>query len=569
MRLRIYKLIFFSFFLSLSLVLFFVQVVRGGYFYNLSLRNSIRLISQDPWRGRILDRDNNIIADSALSFDAVIIPQDVKNKNFVFQMLSGFLSITPDALAKLYSRGYLNPFTPVPMAKGIAKTTAIALEEASFDLPGVSVELNVKRFYPHGAVLSHVLGYMGEIDKSRITQMKDYGYDIKDKVGYSGLEERFDIYLKGEKGGQQVEVDNRGRQVRLLGYKPPFKGKDVQLTIDLELQEIADKLLQGKRGAFVLLDVSTGAVLVMSSAPAFDPNVFVGRTDKNTMNYYLRSPAAPLFNRAVDGQFPPGSVFKVVTATAALKTKKVSLSTTFVCNGQLKVGNRYFKCWAVHGPQDFYHAMAHSCDVYFYSLGLLAGADGLTQTAHDYGLSFSTGIDLLQESSGFIPSKIWKRLSRFEGWYDGDTANFSIGQGYVLATPLQLARMMAVVGNGGYLVEPYLTQAIDGEVMIHKEPKKTKLAPEFLNLMKEALRFPVREESGTAHTIDVPGLEICGKTGTAQVRGQESHGWVAGFFPKSKPRYAFCIILENAGSSHYACQLGKEFLEEALRRKKI
>ncbi len=569
MRVSTYSLILFLSLCVLALGLFFVQVVSGGRFYELSLRNTIRLIPEEPYRGRIFDRYGNLMADNILSFDAVIIPQELKDKEAVFKRLGEALGIDETLVAKKYERGYLNPFTPVCIQPGINKDMAITLEEKKFDLKGIAVDLNSRRFYPNGSSASHVLGYIGEIDKSRISRLKEYGYDLKDKMGYSGLEEKLDIFLRGEKGGQQIEVDNRGRQVRLLGYRPPQIGKDVQLTIDLEMQRISDQLLFGKKGAIVIMDVHTGDIVVLSSAPAFDPNVFVDRKDKKALNYFLGSEDAPLLNRAANGQFPPGSVFKIVTAAAALKTKKVSARTTYVCTGSLKVGNRYFKCWAEHGPQDFYQAMAHSCDVYFYHIGITAGADLLANTSHEFGFGSFTGIDLPQESQGFIPSRLWKRISRFENWYDGDTVNFSIGQGYVLTTPLQLTRMMAIVANGGYLVVPRLTRAIAGVDIPLKESKKIKIPKEYLDLIRKALREPVLQETGTAHSLDVQGLDICAKTGTAQVRGKESHAWVAGFFPENDPKYAFCILLENSGSSHNACALGKVLFEEAKKREKL
>lgn len=569
MRERVYRIILSCAFVLLGLGLFFTQVLRGDRLYDMGLRNSIRLIHEEPARGRILDRNGGVMADNVLSFDASIIPQELKDKEEVFRRLAPVLSLAPEAIRRRYERGYLNPFTPVVIATNLPKTTAIILDEQSFDLPGVSVALNAKRSYPLGTGASHVLGYLGEIDKSRITRLKEYGYDLKDTMGYSGIEEELDYYLRGDKGGQQVEVDNRGRQVRLLGYRPPVKGEDVVLTIDLELQQIADELLKEKKGAFVLMDVTRGAIVAMSSAPAFDPNVFVDRKDRRLLNYYLISRDAPLFNRALQGRFAPGSVFKVVTAAAAMKAKGFPPTLTFVCHGQLRVGNRYFKCWDVHGPQDFYQAMGHSCDVYFYQLGLMAGADNLTHVAHEFGFGNSTGISGGREASGFVPSRLWKRLNRFEGWYDGDTANFSIGQGFVLVTPLQVARMMAAVANGGYLVTPYLIQRVGAEDAVVKEPKKIGIPQKDLDLLKKALRYPVSLESGTAREMDVPGLKICAKTGTAQVTGHESHGWVAGFFPQDDPQYAFCILLENVGSSHYACALGREFFEEAMRRNKF
>ncbi len=267
MRVSTYSLILFLSLCVLTLGLFFVQAVSGGRFYELSLRNTIRLISEDPYRGRIFDRYGNLMADNILSFDAVIIPQELKDKETVFKRLGEALGMDETLVAKKYERGYLNPFTPVCIQPGINKAMAITLEEKKFDLKGIAVGLNSRRFYPNGSSASHVLGYIGEIDKSRITRLKEYGYDLKDKMGYSGLEEKLDIFLRGEKGGQQIEVDNRGRQVRLLGYRPPQIGKDARLTIDLEMQRISDQLLGGKKGAIVIMDVHTGDIVVLSSAP--------------------------------------------------------------------------------------------------------------------------------------------------------------------------------------------------------------------------------------------------------------------------------------------------------------
>ncbi|MFA5038494.1 MAG: penicillin-binding protein 2 [Candidatus Omnitrophota bacterium] len=569
MRTRIYTLSLLACFSILTAGLLVVQLVKGGRYHELALRNTIRLIPEEPYRGRVFDRTGALIVDNALSFDAVIIPQELKDRTSVFAELGRILSLDAREIERRYDRGYLNPFTPVLIAEGVTKIMAIRLEEEKLDLPGVAVELNSRRIYPFAKTAAHVLGYMGEIDKSRITRLKDYGYDIKDRVGYSGIEERLDLVMRGEKGGRQIEVDNRGRQVRLLGYKPPVAGEDVTLTIDLELQQVSDRLLEGKRGAVVVMDVDTGDVVVLSSSPAFDPNVFVTRTDRHALNYYLNSEDAPLFNRAVSGQFPPGSIFKVVTVEAAMRTdKQWTPSTSFLCHGQMKVGNRFFKCWDVHGTQDFRAAMAHSCDIYFYRMGLSAGPDQMARTAQEFGLASATGIDLPAEASGFIPSRMWKRLAKREGWYDGDTANFSIGQGFVLTTPLQLTRMMASIATG-FLVQPRLCAKAGGEDLGEPLRRPLKMDARHLELLRQSLRGPVSLASGTAHALNIAGLEICAKTGTAQVQGSESHGWVAGFFPLRSPRYAFCVLLENAGTSHYAVGLARELLEEGQRRGKL
>jgi penicillin-binding protein 2 len=569
MRLAAFRIIIFVLFVFLMLGLFVTQGFRGGYFYRLGERNTIRLISQEPYRGRIFDRVHRLMVDNILSFDVVVIPQELRHRSGVFEKLAGLLGMTKVELARKYELGYLNPFTPVLIAANVSKETAIILEESSLDMPGVRVQLNARRYYPYGSTAAHLLGYTGEISKSRITKMKEYGYDLKDKVGYTGLEEKYDLFLRGEKGGEQIEVDAAGRQVRLLGYKPSRTGKDIETTIDLELQEVSDKLLQGKTGAVILMDSKNGEILVMSSAPSFDPNVFIERKDPKVLNDYLTSTEATLVNRAVMAQAPPGSVFKVVTAAAALKNKKFPSSMSFDCAGKLRVGDRNFKCWFTHGSQDFFHAMAHSCDVYFYHLGFWGGSDHMSQMAREFGLGAPTGIDLPQEAVGFIPTRLWKTLKRLETWYDGDTANFSIGQGYVLTTPIQLARLMAAFGNGGFLVAPHLVRVIGGQAVAPPALKKVDVAQDSLRLIKESLRYPVLFDTGTAHNMEIPGLEIGAKTGTAQVAGKLSHGWVAGFFPLKEPRYAFCIFLEHVGSSHDACELGQALFEEGVRRNKF
>jgi len=566
MRLGTYRIFVIVLFAAAILGLVMIQGVRGQRYFDLSQRNAIRLIRQEPYRGRIYDRVGRILADNVLSFDVVIIPQELREKEATFARLGALLSLSPKDVARAYKRGYLNPFTPVPVAAGVTKQMAIVVAEQELSLPGVTVNLVSKRFYPHGQVMAHALGYMSEIDRERITRLKSYGYGLKDKVGVSGLEESLDIFLRGEKGGEQIEVDSMGRKVRLISYRPSTKGKDVTTTLDIELQQLAHAAMQGRKGAFVVMDVKTGGVLVLYSAVSYDPNVFIERTDRNRLNAYLTSRDAPLFNRASSGAFPPASVFKVVTAAAALKARGFSSSMTFVCRGRLKIGNRYFKCWSTHGPQDFYKAMAHSCDVYFYHLGFRANPDGMNRMAHAFGLGEKTGIEGVREVTGFIPSRVWKNLTRLENWYDGDTANFSIGQGFVMATPLQLARMMAAVANGGFLPPPHLTKTIGGEPVVVRPAKKVGLDKDDLAMIKKSLRYPVSLASGTAHDLDIRGLDVCAKTGTAEVNDKPSHAWVAGFFPEDDPEVSFCVFLEHGETSHYAVEVARTVFEEAHER---
>jgi len=566
MRLGTYRILILVTLAAAVLGLVMIQGVRGPRYFDLSQRNAIRLIPQEPYRGRIYDRAHRLMADNVLSFDVVIIPQEMISSQKTFSALAALLSVPAEKVALAYKKGHLNPSTPVPVAVGIDKEKAIAVAEQELDLPGVAVRLNAKRFYPSAEATAHLLGYLGEIDRERITRLKSYGYDLKDKVGMSGLEETLDIFLRGERGGEQIEVDSLGRKVRLIGYRPSSFGKDVETTIDLELQQLAYAAMGQHNGAFVVMDVASGEVLVLCSKPSYDPNVFIDRSDMNRLSAYLTSSEAPFMDRAISGQFPPGSVFKVVTAAAALKARRFPVAMTYVCRGRLKVGDRYFKCWSEHGEQDFFQAMGHSCDTYFYHLGFHASADGMTRMAHQFGLGRKTGIELGQEAAGFVPSRVWKNLTLFENWYDGDTANFAIGQGFVLVTPLQLARLMAAVANGGLLPSPHVTKTIGGEPVVGRPAERVDFPAEDLTMVRQALRYPVSLPDGTAHSLDIEGLDICAKTGTAQVGGGVSHAWVAGFFPADSPRYAFCVFLEHGESSHEACAVARVVFEEGQKR---
>ncbi|MGE5280373.1 MAG: penicillin-binding protein 2 [Deltaproteobacteria bacterium] len=568
MRIGTYRIFVILMFGAAVLGLIHLQAARGPRYYELSQRNAIRVIRQEPYRGRFYDRGGRLLADNVLSFDVVIIPQELSDRQRTFARLAALLGLTAGEVERIYKKGYLNPFTPVVIAGAVPKEEAIAVAEEELTLPGVTVNLDAKRQYPYGPVTAHVLGYLSEIDRERITRMKSYGYDLKDKVGVSGLEETLDIFLRGEKGGEQIEVDSQGRKVRLIGYQPSTMGKDVTTTLDLDLQQAAYAAMQDRKGAFVMMDVRTGEVLVLLSLPSYDPNVFIDRSDNLRLGAYLTSPEAPLFNRATSGAFPPGSVFKAVTAAAALRARPFPVSMTFVCRGRLKVGDRYFKCWSTHGPQDFDQAMAHSCDVYFYHLGFRANPDGMTHMAHAFGLGELTGIELGNEVAGFIPSRVWKNLTRLENWYDGDTANFSIGQGYVMVTPLQLVRMMAAIANGGILPSPHLTKDIGGEPVVVRPVRHVGVDAESLAMVKDALRYPVSLPTGTAHELDVSGMSVCAKTGTAQVNDKPAHAWVAGFFPQEDPRVAFCVLLEHGETSHEAVAVARKVIEEGKARGK-
>jgi penicillin-binding protein 2 len=552
-------------FLLLWLGLFNLQAMQGNRYRQLSEKNCIRLIPQQGSRGRIFDRSGKIIVTNSLAYDILLMPQKEPDLGKTLSELSGVLKTDAGVLRSAYRQNYQAPFMPVVILRDAEPKVAMAVEEMRFGLEVVLVRARPLRRYPYGELFAHVIGYLGEIDRWRLTRLADYGYKTKDVVGLSGIEERYDYYLRQEDGAQSVNVDHQGRFVRLLGFKPPKNGKDLQLALDLRIQQIAGRVLGGLRGCVIILQPASGEVLAMVSKPDFDPAVFTKRQAQGFAKL-SNDRQAPFFNRAISGLYPPASVFKLVVAAAALESKKLNPLTQFFCAGSLKIGNRLFACWDVHSQQVLTEAVKHSCNIFFYHSGILTGA----QVIHDYALRFGlgklSGIDLAGEESGFVPSPFLRRLYRFQGWFDGDTANFAIGQGELLVTPLQVACLMAVFANRGYLVYPYLAKAIDGRLIAHsrKKPLRLPIKESTLDTIRPALRSVVSGPQGTASILADLAVAVAGKTGTAQASHGQPHGWFAGFFPYENPKFALCVFLEHGGSGYNACIVARRIIEEMI-----
>jgi penicillin-binding protein 2 len=412
---------------------------------------------------------------------------------------------------------------------------------------------------------AHILGYLQEIDRWRLTKLEDYGYKTKDIVGFGGLEERFDYYLRQEAGGVSVEIDHRGRLVRLLGFRQPVNGKDLQLTLDLRLQKITEQKLSDKKGCVIIMQPFTGEVLALASSPGFNPATFVEK-DKSSIREIFRHPDSPLFNRATSGSYPPGSIFKVIVATAALETKRLDLSKTFFCQGDIFIGKQKFHCWETHYSQNLIQAIAHSCNIFFYKAGILVGPQTICDYALKFGFAHLIPFELPYQESGFLPSPLWKRMNKFGKWFPGDTANLSIGQGEVLVTPLQVTRMMAVFANRGYLVNPYIVKSVAGTPTILYKTKALNLSLRegTLNYIRQGLRDAVLDLKGTANVLAGLLVAVAGKTGTAQTSGGPPHAWFAGFFPFRAPRYVICVFLEQGGAGYQAALVAKQIIEAML-----
>jgi penicillin-binding protein 2 len=562
MRISFFYAISLGIYILLGLSLFNLQVIQGGRYRELSKKNCIRLISQSGTRGKILDTNGDVIAGNHVSYDIVILPQELHEVQKTLVPLAGLLHLDSNELWKRFSRNYAAPNMPVVLVEDVGLRAASEIEEKRFDFDSVIVQTNSSRYYPFGSLACHVLGYISEIDRWRLTELEDYGYKTKDLVGFGGVEERYDYYLRQEDGGLSVEVDHQGRFIRTLGYKPGEQGRDLQLTLDRRIQRIVEDSFDGK-GGVIVMDASTGAVVAMASKPSFFPSVFI-KKQRATMAELFSSSSAPMVNRAISASYPPGSVFKLLVACAGLETGKINSRTEFGCPGFLMIGRRQFKCWDTHGTQDLLNAIAHSCDVFFYHTGLNTGPQAIHDYAVKFGFAKPTGIELPYEATGFIPNPLWRRFSQFRQWYDGDTANMAIGQGELLVSPLQICRMVAVFANGGKLVTPYLIKAIDNAEVWRQHMRITDL---HLKLpVVQAVRKGMRKavESGTCSALVSLPVSVAGKTGTAQVSGKEfdTHAWFAGFFPYDKPQYAICVFLEKGGHGSSAVEVAKRVIEQ-------
>lgn len=563
-----------SIFLCICLALLFVgvfnlQIINGKAFKILSDKNSIRLSPQMGARGALVDRRGLVIVDNALSYDVLVVPQKKEKLAGVLEKISTVLGISAANASSKYRARFQVSSLPVLIAKNVPVSKAMALEEMNFDLgQNVIVQPYPLRNYPYGSLAAHAIGYLNQIDYWRLNKLEDYGYRNRDIVGYTGLEERYDYYLRQKEGGLSMEVDHRGRFVRVLGYEPPKNGRQLQLTIDRTIQNIVETILNDRKGCVVMMNPSTGEIVAMASYPTFDPGVFIRKGDPSVMTSLFTDPNAPLMNRAISGVYPPASVFKLVIAAAGIEQGKIATDTTYNCSGSMMVGNKQFRCWSTHGRENLIQAMAHSCDIFFYRTGLLLRG----QTIHDYAVRFGfgkiTGIDIPNEAAGFVPDPSWKKRVRKQTWYDGDTANFSIGQGDLLVTPLQVIRLVSVFANRGFLVTPHLVKAVDGRDVssMFKKPVRVPIKQSTIDNIRDSLQSVVSVDDGTGNVLKGLPVTIGGKTGTAQVTRGLSHGWFAGFFPFNNPRYALCVFLENGGGGHAAALMTREIVQEMIRQ---
>lgn len=536
-----------------------LQVLQGAGWRRAAEENRLRLVRLPAPRGAIYDCRGRLLAGSRPAFWLTATAKQPAEKARLAQALAPLLHETEQEVSsRLEEPG---PVSPTVVKADISFQELAAVAECAPYLPGVQVQVRPVRFYPRRAVAAHALGYVREIDGRELARLRRKGYRMGDSIGKAGVELKYEQRLRGTDGADQVEVDRFGRTARVLGRVAPQPGRDLRLTLDAQAQAAAQDALSGRTGAVVVMDCRTGAVLALASSPGYDANVFVGALSRQQWAS-VNSPQHPQNNRVVQGLYEPGSVFKIVTALAALRTGKVNTGTRFYCPGFYRVGNHKFRCWqeAGHGSVDFTTAIAQSCNTAFMTMAARAGAHALGQTAKMLGLGRKTGVDLPAEAEGLIPSPAWK-ARRGQDWFPGDTCQMGIGQAGVVVTPIQAARMMAAVANGGRLVRPHLfagSRPHDGD-----QPRVLPQAA--LAAVRRGLERVVSE--GTASVLRSCKVRIAGKTGTAQTSGGEPHSWFVGYAPADHPKVCIALVIEHGGSgAGTAAPLARSILERVLRK---
>lgn len=566
MRLRVFSLIIFLSVLFILSGLFYIQIGMHERYKVMSEENRLKIVPLMAPRGTIFDAEGRALVKDVLSFNVAVIYSRIKDKEQVSEMLSSVLGFSPEEISDAIKEARRQPFTPYVIASDIGMEKAVHIEEAGGEYPGLLLDVISKREYLEGKSAANILGYLGLINRAEFERLKHYGYRLNDMVGRDGIEKYYDDYLRGTHGGKQIEVDHRGRQVDTLGYREPTRGRDVYLTINKDLQEYCSSLLKGKKGCIIAMEPVSGEVLAIASAPSYDPEIFTDSKRSDERAEVLTDEEYPLMNRAISGVYPPGSVFKTVVATAALETGAVDEHTTFYCNGFVTLGDTTFRCWRKggHGSQDMREAIKNSCNSYFYNLGLNLGVDNIAGYAKKFGIGQKTGIDLPQEAPGILPSAEWKRQNMHEQWYRGETLNYAIGQGYLLTSPMQLARSMSVFANGGFLVKPFIVSRVGGITVNKGKREDIEISPKTIEIIREGLRECVNHPRGTGQKAKLLDVIVSGKTGTAQTSKDINHGWFAGFAPYDDPKLTVVIFDEYGGKGgYYAAGTAQDVFKKA------
>jgi len=579
--------------LSLSLLvirLWYLQVVKGEDLRQKSESNRIRIHEVKALRGIITDKNGNIISNNQPSYDLAIVPGNTKDVQEIAAELE-----------RLYSREGLEfvmddsmidrarSAVQMKLERSISWQELALVETNCLDLPGVVVDIVPVRKQLLGMAAAHLIGYVNEISPEELKHDASGQYKPGDRVGKTGLEKVYDRFIRGISGGEHIEVNAAGRKVRVLGRADPIPGHNLYLTVDSELQKVAWDALEGKTGSIVAMDPRDGSILALVSRPAYDPELFNKKMSREIWESLTKDPMRPLENKAIAGQYPPGSTFKMIMATAALEEGVITPETKFNCSGSFTLGNHTFKCWQKkgHGAVNLHKAIVQSCDVYFYNVGRLLGIDKIAEYSKAFGLGSPTGVTLPGEKEGLVPSSEWK-LKRFKvKWQPGETISASIGQGFGVVTPIQLVNAYATFANGGEMYVPRIVKKIetwDGKLVQEFPPTKRttlNIDKNTMEIIKQGLWGVCNEPGGTAMSLRRKEGDVCGKTGTAQVisaKGLESrameykyrdHALFVCFAPKNNPEIAIVVIVEHGGhGSSAAAPLARKLIDAYFQQQK-
>jgi penicillin-binding protein 2 len=540
--------------------LWYLQVISGDHFREASDKNRIRVRPVAAPRGILYDRHHIPLVDNRPAFTLSLIPRELDEEEdrraAVLGRVAALLGIPYLELVDAVARVPGDSIAPVRVRRGLTLEDVAKIEEWKLELPGVIVEVEPQRVYPTNRFAAHLLGYVREVNDEQLRQGR---YRRGDMVGQTGLERLLDDHLRGRDGGESFEVDALGRQLGIIQRTEPTPGAEVITTVDRRLQEAAERAMDGHAGAVVVMDPRNGDVLAMVSTPAFDIDRFTGTINRAAWLAVVKDPAHPLLNRAIQSQYAPGSLFKIIVTVAGLQEGTLTPMDRAHCSGQFHIGGVTFKDWKEggHGSVDLLRAMNQSCNVYFYQYGLKIGAATMARYARAFGLGSPTGTAFSGEKPGLIPQPRNPRGRRSAGWPAGETVNMSIGQGALLVTPIQIARTMAAVANGGVLWRPRVVQRVmrgsevvwsdGGGVAGHVE-----LSPMVWAFLRQSL-WSVVNQWGTGAAARIPGLDVAGKTGTAQTIAHsradkgEDHAWFASFAPARDPQVVVVVLVERGG----------------------
>lgn len=542
-------------FLTLAGRLYYLQLIGGEQYRQDSARNSVRTMTIEAPRGLIYDRHGTLLAGNRASYTIAVIPFEVADSTITH--LGGILKMTPEEVRARIRDRQISPFKPVPIQRDASFEVVSCVEERRLSLPGVIVQIKPTRLYPLAHTASHLLGYVSEVTREQLERLKHAGYQRGDLIGKTGVEKTYEPFLRGKNGVQYIEVNARGQEIGPVeGVEPvmPVPGKTLYLSIDATVQMVAEQAMPDTlAGALVALDPRNGEVLAFVSKPNFDPNLFSTGISLAAWKALNEAPLLPLLNRAIRGLYPAGSTLKIVTGAAGIEEGLVREDRRFApCIGGYRLGRRWARCWLAegHGALDVIGAIQHSCDVYFYQLGLRIGLERWGHYARAFGLGASTGLDIGDELNGLVPDMAYYNEQENGGWTQGKMMNLAIGQGETLVTPLQMAVLIAAVANGGVLYRPHVIRCIEssqGHTLqegVATVRDTLRLSQETLAVIRQALLQVVN--AGTAGRARIKGVQVAGKTGTAENPHGGDHSWFIGYAPADNPTLAVAALLENA-----------------------